>query len=52
MVMLQVGQPKEVDDLVYGGKLKGGFFLEAGNSNFPLNHCFQINFEVFSGGRP
>ena len=34
MVMLQVGQPKEVDDLVYGGKLKGGFFLEAGTSNF------------------
>ena len=27
--MFQVGQPKEVDDLVYGGKLKGGFFLEA-----------------------
>ena len=24
-----MGQPKEVDDLVYGGKLKGGFFLEA-----------------------
>ena len=52
MVMWQVGQPKEVDDLVYGGKLKGGFFLEAGNSNFSVNHCFQINFEVFSGGRP
>ena len=31
MVMWQVGQPKEVDDLVYGGKLKGGFFLEAGS---------------------
>ena len=28
-MMFQVGQPKEVDDLVYGGKLKGGFFLEA-----------------------
>ena len=42
MVIWQVGQPKEVDDLVYGGKLKGGFFLEAGNSFFLLNHCFDF----------
>ena len=28
-MFVEVGQPKEVDDLVYGGKLKGGFFLEA-----------------------
>jgi len=33
----EVGQPKEVDDLVYGGKLKGGFFLEAGAHEFETN---------------
>jgi len=43
----EVGQPVEVDELVYGGKLKNGFFIEAGahdsetNSDslyFELNH--------------
>ena len=33
----EVGQPKEVDDLVYGGKLKNGFFIEAGAFNFETN---------------
>merc|ERR1712130_388901 len=33
----EVGQPKEVDDIVYGGKLKGGFFLEAGAHEFETN---------------
>ena len=27
----EVGQPRTVDQLLFGGKLKGGFFLEAGS---------------------
>ena len=53
--MWQVGQPKEVDDLVYGGKLKGGFFLEAANSSFVhsiiafvlILRCFQAGAHEF-----
>ena len=26
----EIGQPVEVDELVFGGQLKNGFFLEAG----------------------
>ena len=33
----EVGQPKEVDALVFGGKLKGGFFLEAGSHDSETN---------------
>lgn len=33
----EVGQPKEVDDLIYGGKLKNGFFIEAGAFDFETN---------------
>ena len=44
----EVGQPKEVDDLVYGGKLKGGFFLEAG---IPFSSTFAF-MSIFLGRRP
>jgi len=33
----EVGQPVEVDELVYGGNLKNGFFLEAGAHDFETN---------------
>ena len=39
LMMFQVGQPKEVDDLVYGGKLKGGFFLEV---SFPFSSAIAF----------
>ena len=33
----EVGQPLEVDQIVYGGKLKNGFFIEAGAHDFETN---------------
>ena len=33
----EVGQPREVDTLLYGGNLKGGFFLEAGSHDSETN---------------
>ena len=33
----EVGQPVEVDELVYGGKLKNGFFIEAGSHDSETN---------------
>lgn len=42
----EVGQPKEVDDLVFGGHVKNGFFLEAGAFDFETNSdslYFELN---------
>jgi len=42
----EVGQPVEVDELVYGGKLKKGFFIEAGAHDFETNSdslYFELN---------
>ena len=33
----EVGQPLEVDQIVYGGELKDGFFIEAGAHDFETN---------------
>ena len=33
----EVGQPREVDDLIYKGQLKNGFFIEAGAHEFETN---------------
>ena len=33
----EVGQPREVDSLVYGGEVKDGFFLEAGSHDSETN---------------
>ena len=42
----EVGQPLEVDQIVYGGKLKDGFFIEAGAHDFETNSdslYFEMN---------
>ena len=42
----EIGQPSEVDKIVYGGKLKNGFFLEAGAHDFETNSdslYFELN---------
>ena len=41
----EVGQPKEVDDLIYGGKVKDGFFIEAGAFDFET-HSDSLYFEL------
>ncbi|XP_023342585.1 uncharacterized protein LOC111712248 [Eurytemora carolleeae] len=44
----EVGQPLEVDRLVFGEELKNGFFIEAGASNFEA-HSDTLHFEVNHG---
>ena len=42
----EVGQPKEVDELVFGGEIKNGFFIEAGAFDFETNSdslYFELN---------
>ncbi|XP_023322539.1 uncharacterized protein LOC111696953 [Eurytemora carolleeae] len=42
----EVGQPRDVDRVVFGGELKNGFFLEAGSFNAEFNSdslYFEIN---------
>ena len=42
----EVGQPKEVDELVFGGQVKNGFFIEAGAFDFETNSdslYFELN---------
>lgn len=42
----EVGQPKEVDELVFGGEVKNGFFIEAGAFDFETNSdslYFELN---------
>ena len=42
----EVGQPLEVDQIVYGGELKDGFFIEAGAHEFETNSdslYFELN---------
>jgi len=46
----EVEQPKEVDDLVYGGRIKDGFFLEAGAHNFETNSD-SLYWEIKHGWR-
>ena len=41
----EVGQPKEVDDLIYGGQVKDGFFIEAGAFDFET-HSDSLYFEL------
>ena len=44
----EVGQPLEVDRLVFGGELKNGFFLEAGAWDFE-EHSNTLHFELEHG---
>ena len=44
----EVGQPLEVDQIVFGGKLKNGFFIEAGAHDFELDSN-TLHFELDRG---
>ena len=44
----EVGQPLEVDELVFGGALKNGFFLEAGSTDAELDSN-TLHFEINHG---
>ena len=44
----EVGQPLEVDRIVFGGELKNGFFLEAGAWDFE-EHSNTLHFELEHG---
>jgi len=44
----EVGQPLDVDNIVFGGELKGGFFLEAG-SHDAEKHSDSLHFEIRHG---
>merc|ERR1719347_1352512 len=41
----EIGQPLEVDNLIYGGKLKNGFFIEAGSYDSEF-HSDSLYFEL------
>ena len=44
----EVGQPREVDELIFGGQLKDGFFIEAGSADGE-RHSDTLYFEINHG---